>query len=499
MYYGYSLPAPVGGLNLIDSIDRLDEIQALELQNLFPNGQRVELAGGYEVFGTQSVTTNPVKSLFDLPLADGTNKLVACGNALLSDMTSGTEVDVTGSTTPTSDEWIGVVFNNRLFLANGADVVQVWAGTSTFANSTFTGVTLSDLSYVTSHRERLYFIEKNSGSVWYGNVKAIGSSGLTEVDFSYFLKRGGNLVACGSFPNQVQQSDEIFFVLSSEGELLLYSGSYPGAAEWQIVSRFYIGKPLSKRCLIELQNDTWIITSDGLIPISLLFQSGASFAANSVSRNINPVIRQYAKTVPFSYLWQGHYWQNGNRVYLNIPISSSDSKLYVCNIETGAWCNYYYSTAGIVHSLTSSEANMFYGSTAGNIRQAEEVSTHDGQPIPIALKYGFNYFGDRMSFKRFIDVRPLVFVDGETTLTLGIDTDYRNIVNSDTISISSSSITPWGSPWGSPWGADPTLSYDRYAIQGQGHSGALKITGTADTASLEFYAFELGIEKGARV
>jgi hypothetical protein len=53
--------------------------------------------------------------------------------------------------------------------------------------------------------------------------------------------------------------------------------------------------------------------------------------------------------------------------------------------------------------------------------------------------------------------------------------------------------------WGSPWGAENTLVYDRHSIKGQGHSGALKITGTVNTAGIAFYAFELGIEKGARV
>lgn len=502
MYYGYTLPAGIGGLNLVDSIDRLDETQLLECQNLYPNGQRLELAGGYEDFGVQAVVTDPVQSLFQLPLADGTVKLIACGNNLLTDMTTGTAANITGATVPTLNQWQGVVFANRLYLCNGTDNAQVYTGTGNAADITFTGgatPALNTLISPTVHRERLYFIKKNTGSVFYGGVKAIGTTALTEVEFSYFLKRGGYLVAHGSYPNQVQQSDELYFVVSSEGEVLLYNGSYPGDANWQIVSRFFIAKPVGYRCLIELQNDSWIITSDGITPISLLFQSGASFAANSVSRAINIVIRTAVRTVPFSYLWAGTYWQGGNRVYLNVPISASDTRLYVCNIETGAWSNYAYNDSGVVHSMSSFGTEIMYGSKAGAIRKAERVFSHDGDPIPIRLKYGYNYFGDRESFKRFVDIRPLVLVQGTCTLNLGVETDYRNIINNDTITLETTSTTPWGSPWGSPWASDAELVYDRHAIKGQGHSGALKITGTANTAGIEFYAFEIGIEKGQRV
>lgn len=500
--YGYSLPAPVGGLNLIDSIDRLDEVQALELQNFYPGAQKIELSGGYEDYAVQSVTTNPIKSLFELPLADGTTKLIACGNSRFSEFTTTTESNRTGATVPTLDEWQGVVFNNKLYVCNGTDNAQYWTGTGNFADITFAGgatPAFNTLAYVTAHKERLYFVKKDSGSVFYGGVKATGATALTEADFSYYLKKGGFIVATGSYPNQIQQSDELFFIFSSEGELLLYSGSYPGATEWQMVSRFYIGKPLGKRCVIEVQNDSWLITNQGIVPISLLFQTAASFAANSVSRNINPVILQAVKTVSYSYLWQGCYWAKGNRVYLVVPISATDTRVYVCNAETGAWCNYAYNDSGVVHCMTPYSTYMMYGSKDGKVRKAESVYSHNGNPIPVRAKYGYSYFGDRMSFKRFLDIRPLALSQGTSTLTFTIDTDYRNILNNDTIDISSTSTTPWGSPWGSPWGAEATLIYDRHAIRGQGHSGALKITGTVNTAGIEFYAFEIGIEKGGRI
>lgn len=496
--YGWSLPAPTAGLNLIDSIDRLDELEALECQNLYPNGQKVELAGGFEDFATQSVDADPVQSLFELTEADGTVSLIAAGNDLLSDVTTGTEVDITGTTTPTSNDWQGTIFGHNLFICNGEDTVQQWAGSSTFTDATFTGVTLADLIYAFPHKERIYFIEKDSTSVWYGNPKA-RSGALTEKSFAYFLKRGGFLVAGGSFPNQVQQSDELMFVFSTEGELLLYTGSYPGDPNFQLVSRFYIGKPLGRRCVIEVQNDNWLLTNQGIVPISLLFQSGASFAQNSVSRKINPVILQAAKNYPFSSLWQGCYWQGGNRIYLTVPVSANDTRVYVCNAETGAWNNYFYNESGIVYSISQFGSEIMYGSKEGKVRKVERSYSHNGDPIPIRLKYGYNYFGDRMSYKRFHDVRPLALSQGESTLQIGIDTDYRNLQNNDNITINSLGSTPWGSPWGSPWAEPATLVYDRHSISGQGHSGALKLTGTVNTAGIEFYAFELGIEGGARI
>lgn len=496
----YPVPAPTGGLNLIDRLEAPEgrpQEDARQLKNIYPAGPICELRKGMSLHLT--LEDVPVRSMFNLPLADGTETIIACHNSKIEDVTSNPETDVTGSTTPTSDDWQGAVFKSRLFMCNGADTVQVWNG-STVIDSTFTGITLSLLINVSSFKNRLYFVEKDSTSIWYGNTNAVGASALTEEDFESALTKGGYVVFAGSWTNNVGDvSRNLFCVVSSEGEVLFYNGSYPGDATtpWGLVARFFIGKPLGYNAFVEVDNDLWILTQAGIYPVSLLFSGGSTVALNGVGRKINPLIRQYAASIPFSHLWYGRYWAAGKRVYISIPITGSTALYAVCNIETGAWCTYEY-TSDFPLSMTFLEGQPYIGSDTGIVFEKEVSYSDGGSAIEFDMKLPFNFYGARQQYKVFKEIRPLIRSKRGASFSLGVQTDFQDTETLGIINSTLASFTAWGSAWGSDWSSPTQYIYEWVGVRGQGHSAAIRVAGSMTDAPLEFSHFDVRFELGGQ-
>lgn len=493
----FPLSAPSGGINLVDAIDNMPPQDAIELVNLYSDGQKVITRGGYSLFAD---TANPsfVSSLYSLPLADGSEKLFAALDNKFY-VLNPIVVNITGSTTPTSSEWNGSIYRHHFWLCNGQDTVQVYNGT-TINDATYTGVTLSTLINQSTYQDRNYFVEKNSASFWYSGQNAI-TGALTEYPLDSFFHRGGFLLFCGSYTASLGDVETDFFLAcSSEGELLFYQGLSPSdtATPWKLRARFVIGRPLGYRAFVRVDSDLWIITSQGIVPVSMLFSGGSTVAANSVSRKINKIIQEAAREFPFSHLWTGRFWHQGKRVYIPIPLSVSDTYFLVCNTETGAWSKYELSHVGRGISIEIYDDTPYLGAVDGIIYEFERTSLDSTLPVPFEMRLAFSFFNTRQQAKFFKEIRPLVFAVPGTTLNIGMDTDFRLTDTTREATFASAVSTPWGSPWGSAWSSEATYLFDRFGLEGKGHSGSLHITGEA-SERIEFSVFEIRFEAGAQV
>lgn len=508
-FQGFTMPPPYGGLDLVSPIDNMDPSFALELVNIFPGAGAPTVRLGYEQFADVG-STEPLKTLVTLYKKDGTSELIACGTTKIYKITeAGVVTNITGSTTPTSGEWQTVTYANNVYLCNGTDNAQVYTGTGTCSDITFTGVSKNALINVTAYKERLYFVEKNTAKVWYGDLQVTGTAAtpaLTSFDFQYVFTRGGFLVGIGSFStNTSMTSQDYFWACSSEGEIVFYNGTYAGdATTWGLVARYYIGSPLGYRAFVRVNNDVWIITEQGIVPISGLFQSDPEAALQIVSRNVNPLISETAQQFPFNHQWAGFFWPAGRRVYISLPATGATCNLLVYAIDTKGWSRFNLFDAG--HSLSSTMfKNLpFYGSSTGIIwegetGQADAVTTTDSQSIAFSGRTAFNFYGSRGNYKAFKDIRPIMKVKRGVTLNLALDTDFKRQPTITTVTTPVATFTPWGSPWGSPWSGDVEYVFDRYATKGQGHCAAVRFGGAIKNTTMQIFGFEIRFDMGGQV
>jgi len=549
-YQGYTMPPPSGGLDLVTPIDNMEPQTALELTNIFPGAGAPTVRLGYTTFTTSGATipTTPIRFMHEYPLKGGTTQLIAGTDAKLYSISSlGVVTDITRAAGAYSaGSWNKELFAGNIYLCNGTDAPQVYTGTGVAIDIYASGVTggLTTLAQVASYRERLYFAQKNTCLMWYhtgaGSIRdtfATGPSvGLGSYDFSYIFRRGGFLSFIGSYTNTKGVStQDLFMAVSSEGEVVLYSGASPDDTAWTLVAHFIIGKPLGRKAFVRVNQDVWIITQQGIIPVSALFETDPEQALNIVSLRVNPLITQYATQSSSEELWGGFFWPQGRRVYITLPDSASSATLLVYSLDTKAWTQFVLFNGE--HAVASCKyLNLpFYGSNTGAIYQgetgyADAVTSTTSQSITFSCRTAFSFYGARGNYKAFKDIRPLLKGKRGVTLNLGLDTDFKRQAVLTQVTTPASTFTAWGARWGSngaartafiypgdvppvapspatitvssyfqPWSADVEYIYDRYAIAGQGHSAAIRVGGSVKNSSLQFLGFEIRYDLGGQV
>ena len=504
----FTMPPPSLGLDLVSPIDNMDPSYALELVNVFPGATAPITRKGYEEYVDLSSGNTAVNTIADYNKADGNSEMIVVsegGTPKIFKVVGGVATDITGSTPITAgySNMQTQQFGSRLFMCNGEDTMQVYDG-STVADSTFTGVTLANLINISSYRERLYFVEKDTLKFWYGDTQQVGDPGgtnpLNSFDLQYAMKQGGFLVFAGSYTNQTAQtSQDLFFAISSEGEVVFFSGTDPSDTNWGLVARYYIGKPLGYRAFIKVNNDVWILTQQGIVPVSALFQVSTDQAANVVSARVNPYISQYVSLLKFSPRWHGIFWPEGRRVFVNIPSSESTTTMLVFSIDTGGWCVYELFDNEDSITLALIDGTPYYGSFHGYVYKGEIGSTDKGNSITFNGRTAFSFYNSRGNYKAFKDIRPLIRSRKGLTLSLGLDIDFQRQGQVDSVSTGPAVLTPWGSPWGSPWSSGTQYIFNRYAVRGQGHSAAVRFGGSVNKSDLQIYGFEIRFDRGGQV
>jgi hypothetical protein len=206
----------------------------------------------------------------------------------------------------------------------------------------------------------------------------------------------------------------------------------------------------------------WILTQQGIVPMSALFQMSPEQASQTVSARINPRISEFSQLLPFNHEWTGAFWPAGRRVYISVPTSSTTVSYLVYSLDTQGWADFklYSDTHGI--SLAIFNRLPYYGSTTGIVwrgetGQADAVTSTNSESITYSGRSAFSFFGSRANYKVFADIRPIVRTKRGITLNVGIDTDFQRASTVTGVTTSPGTFTPWGSPWGSSWSSEPRI------------------------------------------
>lgn len=526
-FQAVTMSAPYAGLDLISPIDNMDPSKALELTNFFCGATAPSVRAGYKQFITTGATiTGEIKFLHRLPLADGTTVLIVGTDTKLYQVTSGgVATDITKTVPHTNGEFTWAILGNYIYLCNASGAAgneaMVYTGTGTFIDTTFTGVTLYNLVSVASFKRRLIFVEKGTENIWYTQstdvTGATGSPALKKEELGFNLTQGGYILWTGSYTNQTASTAaEYFYAISSEGEIIMYSGDAPNAANWTQVARFYIGKPLGYRSFVRVNQDTWIITNQGIVPLSALFENSPEVAVNMVSGSVNSIISDAAKSMPFDHGWYGFFWSQGRKVYISVPTSGVGGYFLVYSMDTQGWSKIQLSSDSHNASSTIFNTLPFYGGSDGKIWQGETglvdayTTTGTGDPINFSYRGPFSFYGTRGNFKVWRDIRPILKTGANLSFSLGLDINFEQTPNDTVITTGSGTFTPWGTtgavvggtgyvPWGSPWSDDTKYVFDRYATKGQGHCASIKMSGSLKNTTLQLLGFEVRYEVGGQV
>lgn len=329
-----SIPPPIDGMDYVSPPDQIPPTRARDLLNyyVFDWGIRpVQKQVTYTTFAEAIGSMHPIDAgggITPCILIFTTTKLWRAVPSVPS------TTNITGAFVITSNNWNCNQFNKHVFMFNGTDAplkYEISTTTLSLAGFTTGGAPVPSLKQGWNYKQKQYAFQANTTIVWYTDTFSAITGPMTAVDFGDIFHTFGSIVFGTSWSyNQGLSNDELMVVVSENGEVLVFSGLDPAAADWALVSRATIPRPIGAKCFSKLGQDILIGTSRGIISLKDVFAGRNEDATYfSVSRNINPISLAncevaFNKNLPFLY------FQGSNT-------STNDYSLYVLNYERGAW------------------------------------------------------------------------------------------------------------------------------------------------------------------
>ncbi len=338
----YTLPSPVGGLNVRDSLDMMNASDAIVMDNYFPAETKVSLRRGYIKFVDFA---SPVKTLIEYKSPEFPRLLACCGGHIYDVTSKDVVKDLAAGFY--SNSWQYCLFKNRVFMVNGIDKPQTYYnkdGEMVLEEDGFSGEGLitAKLVNVCVSKQRLFFIEKSSLNVWYSEQAGEVQGKLLKFDLSTIARDGGELRAVASWTQDGGQGmDDMTVFLTSEGEAIVYSGSDPSNPnDWVLKGVYRISRPIGYRCVLQYQGDIVVIAEDGYLPLSrVLPLNKASGAQVAFSDKIRGLVLERTRLNRQKEGWQAIIYGRGGYAIFNVPVAQQFEQ-HVINISTGAWCRF---------------------------------------------------------------------------------------------------------------------------------------------------------------
>lgn len=509
----HSVPAPVGGLNAVDSIAAMPETDCLVLDNIFPTPTFCQLRNGR----VNQSTGLPgwVETLMAYANSAGAEKLFGISGGNIYDCTSTGAVGTPAVTGLSNSRWeytnVGTPAGSFLYAGNAADPLELYNGTAwqaVTASSTPisitglpAGVTTSNLRNPTVWKNRVWFVQNNSNVAVYLPVQSVGGAAHT-LDLSTQFRLGGYLANIMTFSVSSSTSfDDYIGFLSSEGELAVYQGTDPDTATaFGITGIYRMGKPIGRRCWFKYGADAIIICADGFVSVTKLISVGIQQPKDAISYKILQLVNNDVQSYFNNFGWEGTVFPLGNKIIINVP-ENTNSRMhqFVQNTINDSWCTY-----GLINTPWNGATfcvlgnNLYYG---GNtiIAQCDTGNSDAGSQIQGSMQPAFSYIGtDRQ--KRFTMVRPLLQTTGAVLPALGLCVDFQTILPSGTPTFVSSGDAIWNvALWNvSFWSTGPIIQKDWQTVYGIGFSATVYMT-LASMSAINILSFDYLLEQGQGV
>lgn len=262
-----------------------------------------------------------------------------------------------GATAPTGT---GAAFNDG--------GVTDWAYTPSI-----NGVDPATLVFVLVWKNRLWFVQKNSGIAWYLPI-GFGNGGslfgtATPFNFGAQFKSGGSLVGLFSWTvDGGSGPDDRLVAVSRGGDVVIYEGTDPSSANtFGLVGRWSIGGvPAGRRIGTTDGGDVLLMSTTGIIPVSRIVQGKPLVDVSQYSTyKISNLFNRAATTYGNVKGWAMALHPEDNSLIVAIPVADGQntSQLAMSMITRG-WSPYRDLP---LLSMAAWEGRLYFGSADGRV------------------------------------------------------------------------------------------------------------------------------------
>lgn len=506
-----TLPAPIDGMNARDSLALMKPTDAINLENLIPTPTDVEMRRGWDAHATftgnpeaiipynglgarklfAGVVSGSVRSLFDVTGAGAAGAAVVGGAGDTVQALTSTRFDYTQ---------VGTSGGSFLSLVNGADDPLEYDG----ATWSVTGTTSADcdiahLFTVALYGGRLFYAEVNTFNVHYLAAGA-KSGALTELPLGSLFKLGGSLNSLLTLTDANNIVADYIGFLSTEGELVAFTGDVADADSWTLAAHFVVGRPVTRgnRTWCKWGTDALLICADGLLPLRKALAADDRNRALSISDRISTLINQDFISHGSRFGWSVLVHPTNNKILLNVPLAElSDARQWVMNTRHQRWCKF---TGWRAFCMAVQQDQLYFG-TADKVVKADGPAalSDGGDPIYFKSKQAFNYFGSRGDVKLPGMMQPTFSMDGSMQLSVSVDIDFKERTMPTLVPISGTSGDPWGGLWDVTWSGALSVQQPWYSLDGCGVCFAPRVEGVSDDSMFRWSASLFTLRKAQGV
>ena len=423
-----------------------------------------------------------------------------------------------GTVGPTTFELVGV----NLSAATGTQAVTANPFGSLMKEAVVLGASMpycnpDTFHVVLAHINRLYFADRSTLAVYYLPLQA-KSGTLAQIPMNAVFRKGGYIIALASWTiDGGSGMDDKLCVFTSNGECAIYTGIDPEDDGFGLIGVYRFDAPLSKYSIVNYGGDIWVLTGNGLAPLSVLMRT----ETEKLPKTDKGIITEFQDVASRYRSLPGWYAVLNNsygRIICNMPLGSSGNyQQMVRQMPDPIWVKWREIPSRCWCWIDN---KMYFGTDGGEVREhsfdylADNIRPDPAHPTgpmlsdPIVGKVRGAWSNYKTpGIKHFKLVRVYARTTGAAVkpyIDMGVNfLDKRPENQPETIlpapptrwshgAIGSPGFTKWGSPWGSGW--RPAMAWA--GVGRLGNVGAPYVEIAVNGARYELMGFDVVYEQG---
>lgn len=516
-----SMPAPVGGLNVLDPINSMPSGDAIELINWIPQQYGVRCRKGYKEWAVGLGAACQTVLSFQPNRQDLANfRLFGVTDSAIYDVTTATNAPVSLLALAGTDGY-GRLSSRMFTNTAGSFLIAASEGGGYFTYDgvswekrisgdeagSISGIDPDNIVYLTSWKRRVWFIERDSTNAWYLPTDAITGE-ARKFELGPFVKKGGKLAFMTNWTIDAGEGiDDLLVFVFEGGDVLIYKGTDPtSVTTFALVGSFYIGAvPVGRRGFSEFGGDVVVMSEFGLQPMSNVTQGAQSIHRTQVTQYLNKIQPRLAELVSKFSLrngWDITLFPKDNLLIINVPASTTNVfQQYVMYTNTNAWGVF----EGIpMHCMAVANSELWFGTSDGRVCKALTGYLDDvpfdqtvGNPITGKIQPAYSYFRAPGLNKQFHMIRGTFQAVAEPSLAVAMLVDFKPVVPSVSPVTSAAPGDLWDTgKWDQArWSGNFNVYQDWLSVEALGFTGAAlfvtQCAGDTFLASID-YMYEPG-------
>lgn len=512
-----TMPPPIGGINARDAISLMPETDAVKLVNWIPDTYGLRCRRGYREWAIDFPDGGEVNSVLayiapdtlipgEIFITNPTSmpgKLFGCTPNGIYDITDSGDAPPLAQALSAdtnagyfSSAMVSNIAGNILcavseddgyFTYNGTAWTKIVAGAGA---GEMDNVDPDDLCFVMLWKRRLWFVQRNSTKAWYLPTDAVTGAAV-EFDFGSEFKKGGFLSYLANWTIDAGEGiDDFLVAVSSNGEVVLYKGTDPSAAEtFGKVGTFFVGQvPVGRRGFIQYGGDLVLISANGIYPMSFITRGGAQLlqaTGQEYSSKIRSPMGQDLQNSFNVYGWAMALHPSERILLVSVPdYGGQRNRQYVMSTSQNQWTTFEDIP---ISCFGESLSYMFAGTRDGRVLLLFK-DFFDNVPLDESVGLGirtvvhpaFSFFKTPALTKQFLMVRPTF---------LSVDRPAYKVTMSVNFEVGLAAApptppTPEGALWDvsqwdvAMWGGQSRSFQNWVTVGGVGFAGAINMTCT---------------------